>query len=74
MSKNPAAYWICRNRGCGASEVVRGTESQRESKRCLCGSAMLKGKLPVVFTYLDFLREETGSFREIVEEQEPCES
>lgn len=54
-------YWHCVNRDCGLTALSTVEERELESRRCACGSPMEKREHSAVFSYLNFLREETGT-------------
>ena len=62
MSGNDGVYWHCTDRSCNWSFVAtdRGTNEGAEPQ-CVCGKAMVRGKVVPIFHYLDFLREGAGT-------------
>jgi hypothetical protein len=51
-------YWQCVNRNCGLTALSTPKERDLENRMCVCGSPMEKREHSVVFSYLNFLREE----------------
>jgi hypothetical protein len=49
--------WQCVNRDCSSTETLTLPQSLA-APRCGCGAAMERANTAVVFSYLDFLREE----------------
>jgi hypothetical protein len=75
MPRENETYWICLNRDCGNSAACKETECEQESRLCDCGSLMKRGTHPMVYSYLNFLRETPDSETEEKKEEEetPCE-
>ena len=51
-------HWHCVNRACGLTALSTAKERDCEKRTCVCGSTMEKREHSVVFSYLNFLREE----------------
>jgi hypothetical protein len=76
MLKVDGTYWHCTNRDCGMTAACDETESGLETRVCDCGGLMKREAHASVFSYLNFLREETCSeTTDIIEKEEmPCEN
>ena len=59
MRRTAGERWHCLDRACGKTLPVTGTDDEAEARLCECGSPMKKSAQSVVFSYLNFLREET---------------
>jgi hypothetical protein len=75
MLRGEETYWICMNRDCGAAVACDKADRGLKTRVCRCGQWMRKEAHPVVFSYLNFLREEaSGETEEMKEKEEtPCE-
>jgi hypothetical protein len=74
MLRGEETYWICQSRDCGLTAVCDAAELEMETHTCRCGSLMRK-KFPAdVFSYLNFLKEDSSEMDEAKEKEEtPCE-
>ena len=57
MKTSGMQHWQCMNRDCTASET-RELPRAAAPPRCSCGSQMERADVSVIFSYLDFLRDE----------------
>ena len=55
MGNGEITRWYCVNRDCCWFEETNPAFGGGEPPRCRCGALMREERLPVVFTYLDFL-------------------
>jgi len=76
MLRGDEKYWHCTNRDCGKTTACDETESGLEWRVCDCGSLMKREAHATVFSYLNFLWEETRSETADINEKEetPCEN
>jgi hypothetical protein len=75
MLRGEETYWICLNRDCGLAAVCDAAECAMETHTCRCGSLMRKKVYTGMFSYLDFLREDSSEIDEANEKEEtPCEN
>lgn len=76
MLKADETYWHCINRDCGMNAACDEAERGMEWRVCDCGGLMKKVAHPTVFSYLNFLWEETHTETADVNEKEgtPCEN
>jgi len=61
MLRGEPTNWICTNRDCGMTAACDEAERDMEWRVCDCGSLMKKVAQAMVFSYLNFLWEETSS-------------
>ncbi len=61
MQRAEIKVWHCQNRDCDVSIAASFLREQESGPQCICGSVMKKTEHPMVFTYLNFLREESGT-------------
>ncbi len=75
MLRGHETYWLCLNRHCGKTAACHEAERELETRVCDCGSLMKKEAQATVFSYLNFLREETSAETDEAKQKEetPCD-
>jgi hypothetical protein len=69
MKTGELQQWHCTNRDCAAPET-RNLTQPAAAPRCSCGSQMERADAPVIFRYLDFLRDEEHRAEEYLAKKE----
>jgi hypothetical protein len=76
MLRAGETYWHCTNRDCGVAAACDERERGLEGRVCDCGSLMKREAHATVFSYLNFLWEETCCETADIykKEETPCEN
>jgi hypothetical protein len=69
MKTGGTQQWHCTNRDCAAPET-RNPPYSLAAPRCSCGSWMERTTASVIFSYLDFLRDEEYQAKEYLAKKE----
>ena len=69
MKTGDMQHWQCANRDCVTSET-RELPRTAAAPRCRCGWQMERANVSVIFSYLDFLRDEEHQAEEQLAKKE----